>query len=336
MAPESRPNPDVVIKKTTDDCLLEAVATYASDRMKAIRAIRQIQSTDPFGLALAGARLILSSKDKSPGIQYVTGLVTGGSLLNDLFLKSRILPLGAAVALARKLLAIEPMLDIHLLRSAAAAMGGDLRSTETELALRLLGLVDAVSDCSRVSAYLVQFADHRDAKVRSKVALLLGKSNWNLTRIKSLLASDDARLRANAVESLWGSTQKEVLTMLWKASEDSSPRVIINAFLGLCLMNDRKAFSSLTKLADATNPILRSGVAWAMGEIGDPEFSEVLERLEQDIDANVRAMAQSSKNKLRSLPPVLSPDPLETPSLESELPVEPTAKRKLSTFVRIG
>jgi len=324
------------VKKTTGDFLLDAVSTFASNRMKAILAIRQIQTIDPAGLALAAARLALCSEVKSDGIQYVTGLVTAGSLLSDLFLKSRVLPLSAAVALARKLLAIEPMMDIHLLRNTATAVGGNLRSTESGIALRLLGLVDAVSDCSRLSAYLVQFADHQDAQVRSKAALLLGKANWNLARTKSLLASDDARLRANAVESLWGNTRKEVQKLLWDATQDSSNRVVVNAFLGLCLASDREAFSGLTKLAEATDQGLRSGVAWAMGEIGDPQFGEVLGRLEQDADAGVREMARSSKNKLRTLP-VSLPEYLEAPpSLETELEVEPTPARNHNTFVRVG
>jgi HEAT repeat protein len=322
------------VKKTTSGSLLDAVATFAANPTSAISTIRKIHADDPLGLALAAARLVLDDTEKSPGLQYITEQVTGGNLLTDLLLNPRGLPLAAAVAVARKLAAVQPLLDIRLLRNAAATAGGDLRSSETVIALRVLGLVDAISDCSRLSSHLVQFFDHQDAKVRSKAALLLGRSNWNLSRIESLMASDDGRLRANAVESLWGSSEKEVKKILWEATQDPYGRVVVNALLGLCLAEDREAYARLAKLGEMEDPVLRSGAAWAMGQTGDPEFGPVLEKLEQDPDAKVRDMAKTWRSKLRSLaeaPPVPAEKP---PVAKPEEPVTPAPKP--ASYVRIG
>jgi len=339
MGPQSTDVPDLTqAKKATSDALLDAITTFAANPTRAIRAIGQLHASDPSGLALAAVRMVLSTGDKSPGLQYLIGLVTGGSLLTDLFLNPRVLPLVAAVALARKLAALEPLLEIRLLRNAAATAGGDLRSTDSVTALRVLGLVDAISDCGRLSSYLVQFADHRDPKVRSKAALLLGRSNWNLTRIEASLASTDARLRANAVESLWGSGQKEVKRMLWQATEDPSGRVVVNALLGLCLAGDREAQSRLANLSEAADPVLRAGAAWAMGETADPRFSDVLEKLEQDDVARVRTMAENSRNKLRAVTvvPAVPETPVEPAPEEpdSEKPVTPIMPQ--GSYYRIG
>ena len=51
-----------------------------------------------------------------------------------------------------------------------------------------------------------------------------------------------------------------------------------------------------------------------MGESGNPEFRELLEKLGGDSDAKVRAMAEKSKGKLRMDDPVAAPEqPLESP-----------------------
>jgi hypothetical protein len=288
--------------ETISGLLADAVANFSTNPANAIGAIRQLQAKDPSGLVLAAMRLLVAAEEKSPGLQYIAGLLTAGNLLVDLIdplLDERVLPLEVAVPLARRMAAVELLLDVHLVRKMMANAGGDVGAIKSATALHVLGLVGAISDCSRLTSYLVQLLRHPSAKVRSKAALLVGRANWNLTRVKSLLAADDGRVRANAVESLWGHRDSDVLTILWGATKDPCGRVVVNALLGLCQAGDREAYSRVAKLAEAANPALRSGAAWAMGETGDPEFGATLENLERDGDAKVRAMAEKSRKKLR-------------------------------------
>jgi HEAT repeat protein len=279
--------------------LEDAVASFAVNPTGATNSIRQLQVSDPPGFVLAAVRLLSSTEEKSPGVQYVAGLVFAGDLLIDALLDSRILADEPALALARNLGAAEPLLDVRLVRQMLANAAGELRAVKPESALRVLMLVEQISDCSRLSSYLVQMMRHPSPPVRSKVALLLGKSNFNLGRIKSFLASDDPRLRANAVESLWGQGDKPVITMLWEASKDGNRRVAINALVGLCKAGDRAAYDRLKHAAVAGDPVTRAGAAWAMGEIADAEFAETLEKLKQDEEPKVRSMAERSVQKLR-------------------------------------
>ena len=218
---------------------------------------------------------------------------------------------------------IEPLLDVHLVRHVVSTRRVKLSAIKNADALHALELVDAISDCSRLGSYLIQFLNHPNEKVRSKAALMLGRSNWNLTRLESLLASDDSRLRANAVESLWGHRHGDVRKILWNATEDPSGRVVINALLGLCLARDREAHALLAELAKASDPALRSGAAWAMGESGDQEFGEALEKLAADGDAKVRAMAEKSQKKLHRPEPSATP-PFSEGSAGESSPDEPT------------
>jgi hypothetical protein len=255
---------------------------------------------------VAAVRLLASADERSPGVEYIAGLVEAGKLWIEPLLDERALTMEAAVPLAGKLASVERGLDVHLVDKLVAQWGGDVSAIPSVAALRVLELVDKISDCSRLASHLVRFLRHSSPKVHSKAALLLGRANKNLARVKSLLASDDKRVRANAVESLWGHQGQDVRKMLWEATEDKFGRVVVNALLGLCQTGDREAYSQLGKLAGTPDPALRSGVAWAMGEIGDPEFGEALEKLQRDSNAKVRAVAEKSRKKLRVPEPAIA------------------------------
>jgi HEAT repeat protein len=225
---------------------------------------------------------------------------------------------------------------------------GGIGAVLSPVALRVLGVVDKISDCALLAPNLIQFQRHPCAKVRSKAALMLGRCNLNVHRVECLLDSDDARQRANAVESLWGYSNEKVRTILWNATQDSCSRVVLNALVGLCQGGDREAYRRLAELANEPDPVVRSGTAWAMGQIGDPEFGEALEKLEQDVDAKVRDMAAKSRKKLHVPPPVIAPaveaapKPVDLPGSDTaegedaEPEKIPTRDSNQVQYVRIG
>jgi hypothetical protein len=300
--------------------LQAAIARFPSQRGPAIHAVQHLQSSDPAGLAHAAIQILSEAEEKSPGLKNAVSLLTASNLLADLLLNRHILSLALATSLARKAKSIQPLLDVHLFRQVAASAAGKVIAIKDAEALHALELVGAISDCSCLGSYLIQFLNHPNDKVRSKAALMLGRSNWNLARLEGLLASDDNRMRANAVESLWGHRHADVQKILWKATQDRSTRVVINALLGLCKAGDRAAYTRLVELATTSDPALRSGAAWAMGESGAVEFEAALNALTEDDDPKVRAMAEKSRKKL---PPVPSPPvqgPTKPPPIESTTP----------------
>jgi len=287
------------LERTTILQLRDAIAAYSENGRQAIRAIGRLQASDPSGLARAALQLLISAEEKSPGLKCAADLLMPGSLLADLLLNQEILTLEAAASLARKMTWVEPFLEVFLVRHAVTKAAGKVGAIKCTEALYVLELVDVISDCSRLGSYLIQFLNHPNDKVRSKAALMLGRSNWNRPRLETLLASENSRLRANVVESLWGHSNADVQKILWSATADPSGRVVVNALLGLCRAGDRKAYLHLAELGDTPDPVLRRGAAWAMGETGDLEFEPALEKLAQDGDAKVRAMAAKSQKKLR-------------------------------------
>ncbi len=306
--------------------LEDAVATFSSNPAGATNSIRQLQASDPSMFALAAVRMLATRTEKSPGLQYVAGLVFAGNLLIDPLLDETAMPIESAISLARNLAAAEPILDARLMHKLLAGAGGEVKSIPAPAALRVLRLAAAISDCSRLTSYLIQFLRHPSPEVCSKAALLLGRANLNLPRVRSFLNSNDARVRANAIESLWGQRAPGVETILREAVNDSSVRASINALLALCRDGDHEAFERLSHMATSHDPVRRSGAAWAMGQTEDPRFALLLDKLLEDDDPKVRAMAQKSKPKLREEKPVeMKPPENEVPSqVESPAPAAET------------
>jgi hypothetical protein len=321
--------------------LQAAVADWPTNSTGAMRAIRRLQASDILGLAIAAIRLLISNEDsmeeRSRGFKYVAGLLTTGDLIPQLLLDDRVLSSHAAATLAPQAAAVHPLLEVHIVGIVLANSGSDGGTASSAQVLRALAIAGAISDCSRLAPSLVQLLRHPCARVRSKAVLLLGRANRNLARVGSLLASPDSRLRANAVESLWGDGRHEVLKILRKASHDECSRVMVNALLGLCKAGDVEAHSRLLEMAGNGDPALRCGAAWAMGESSDREFSQALETLAHDADVKVRSMAEKSREKLRA------PDPAVELNLPTALvdsgPVpttSPTVPKKSASYVRIS
>jgi HEAT repeat protein len=277
---------NVAANEMTGAFLEDAVASFAANAVVGTNAIRSLRSNDPTGFVLAGVHMLISTEERSPGLLHVAGLLSGGDRLLE-----KGLPEEEAVAvLGRNLKSAEPLLDARLVGK-MLTKAGDIRAVDAGTALRVLSLVEAISDGSRLSSFLVQLMRHPNARVRSKAVLVLGRANLNLNRITDFMTSEDVRLRANAVESLWEWPDARVLTILREASNSAHRRVAINALVGLCRARDRDAFERLKQMADSADPLTRTGVAWAMNELADKESGPILAKLREDSDERVRRMA---------------------------------------------
>ena len=283
----------------TSAFLDDAVATFSANPAGATSAIRQLQASDPSGFALAAVRLLTTAQQKSPGVQFIAGLMFAGNLLLDPLLDERILHLEAAISLARNLACVEPLLDVRLMQKMIADAGGDVQAIKTPMAVRVFSLVEAISDCSRLSSYLIVMMRHDDAEVRSEAALLLGASTFNLNRVKTFLSSENPLLRATTIESLWENRHPDALAVFREAANDSDRHVQITALIGLTRAGDGEAARRLKELGRVDGPLVEAAAAWAAGEINDSDFAARLEPLRQSEDPFVKTIATRRIRKLR-------------------------------------
>ena len=137
-------------------------------------------------------------------------------------------------------------------------------------------------------------------RLRAKLALLVGRRVQNTEFAAEKQEESDPRVRANAIESLWGDKAVTASAVLWRAAKDANNRVVGNALLGLYQLQDPKAISSILAMSTDSKPQFRATAAWVMGQTADPRFLPPLEKLAHDLYAPVRNNASKALKLIRS------------------------------------
>ncbi len=241
---------------------------------------------------------ILKTTGDSRGAQYLVALLVANGMLlqamcNPDLTKEEALSLGRA---ARR---VDPMTDVTLSRSLAesGAGGGTVHIADPA---RLMDILCEIADPGHIMPSLMRMMRHPNTYLRSKAVKMIGRGSLSAKWVMGRLSESDPRVRANAVESLWGVDTPEARTLLSFAVNDSNSRVVGNALLGLYYLGDSSVLADVVKLVGAESPLLRASAAWVMGEAGDPRFTEALRRMISDPDAAVRKRAFAALGQIKT------------------------------------
>ncbi len=165
-----------------------------------------------------------------------------------------------------------PAHQVNLLQSVRREIDrSGMRLAQREL-MRLLEILAKSVEMEKLGGMLVSLCEHSDERLRSKVAVLSGVVAKQLPKHINLLKDVDPRVRANAVQALWGKKDPESLQLLIDASRDDHHRVAANALLGRYLAGDLGAVPGLFRLVRETELPRQLAGVWAIGESGDPRF----------------------------------------------------------------
>lgn len=137
---------------------------------------------------------------------------------------------------------------------------------------------EAVVEAARLVAEAARRAGmwQQDVRMRAKLALVWGRLA-GLERLGDNYFDDpDGRVRANALESLWGRDDEQALARYRRALQDQAPRVAANACVGLYLAGETEAVRELHSLAQHPEAPFRAAAAWAMERTGDVRFLPLL------------------------------------------------------------
>jgi HEAT repeat protein len=156
---------------------------------------------------------------------------------------------------------------------------------------RALTLAGSLGDPNVLIPWMRGLTRHPNERIRSKAVKGMCEIRTNKALIERQLQSDDARVRANAIEAVWHSNNPDAEGLFRSALSDPHHRVVANALVGLYYKNDSTALEKMIELTKHPSPDFRAAMAWALGHIGDAKARPALEELTTDPVLRIRVRA---------------------------------------------
>ena len=274
--------------------LVDLILKFPNNPMGAGRAMRELVEQDSSQF-LQDALPVLRSDDGSPGHRYVLALLVSHNMLVGPLSQPETLSLEEAIDVVKRALRIDASFDVRIVTQAFKNL------EDSRARLWLLEVLSAAVDLSRLLPVTAQLLRHIDPKVRSKAVLMFGTANRNPKWVEDILNEPDRRIRANAVESMWGVKSAISRDVFYAAAGDADNRVRGNALLGLCLNHDPDAMAMVLGMAKNDEELFRATAAWVMGESGDMQFLPAVAQLMRDPDPSTRKNAFKAFARLKAV-----------------------------------
>ena len=205
---------------------------------------------------------------------------------------------------------IENLLDVRLARLTPGRDPDADAPLDSETVLQILEVLDKLSTGPRLILLLNHLTLHPDRRIAAKATLLVGRRLRNQDWVERRLVSTDGRVRANAVEGLWGVRSLAARKSLWTSLRDKNNRVVGNALIGLHQLGEPAVHEFVTRMIQDPRPAFRWTAAWVMGKIGSEEFLPDLQRARKDKEPHVQRAAE------RAIEAILQPPAEEVPAPE--------------------
>lgn len=295
-------------------CLEAFVSTDAHQQGK---RLRQLSESAPRVFASVACALMRDVKD-TQSYRYLLALLNSrGLLIEVLRMLSRQDPgaAGAATNLAMRLI---PGFD-RLLTKGQEGRRAPAAEEEIDPDEFLRGVLETVD----ASLQLLSAADVElrmgDPRIRSRMSMLAGRIARLWEQFGDLLSDPDPRVRANAVESLWGIQSPMAERIFESALADPHHRVRANALVGQYLLGEQECLPKLLSLSRDPDAMVRAAAAWAMGRTGDARFEPQLQEMRRSADRNPMVIRNAllSISRLQRTEAASPHDPLRISLLSS-------------------
>ena len=253
----------------------KAVDLFSENDASAKQVLNQLAGSDPAAFFAAAIRVVAASKP-SPGSRYLVLTLAKDKRLGLGLLDPHSCRLQEALAVTRAATAAGAQLQATFEMALNAALRGQASGSKIERILRILDLLEVTCAQNCWDSFQVELMAYPDKLVRSKAALVIGRSTRNVAWIARRLLDRDPRVQANAVEALWGLDAEETKPHFLSALKSNNNRVAANAALGLYLSGDVAAMRILLDMLRHVDPLFRLSALWAVGETRDERFLPVL------------------------------------------------------------
>jgi hypothetical protein len=275
----------------------KAVKSFPEQETGAKRSLDRLSMEDPVLFFAAGINVV-AGVQPCDGTRYLVLLLAKDKRLSNWLLDPNACTLKAATAVA--LTAAEAR--VHVQSTLEMALNKALQQQasppNTNRILRILSLIEAIGSQSHWNSFQVELMAYPDKVVRSKAALLIGRTERNTEWILRRLLDRDPRVQANAVETLWelGDAAKPHLR---EALKSKHGRVFANAALGLYRIGDSSTIQVLLEAMRHEEVAIRISALWAIGQTRDPRFLPALSQQFKSATGKVRLAVAGAMSRIR-------------------------------------
>ena len=276
----------------------KAVESFAEKDSTSKQVLNQLASSDPTIFFAAGIHVVATSKP-SEGSRYLVLTLAKDKRLSIGLLEPKICGTAEAMAVVRAAADAGAQLQATFEMALNKTLQGQASPQKTERIIRILDLLAITSGQTSWNSLQVELMAYPDKMVRSKAALLIGRSTRNVAWIARRLLDRDTRVQASAVEALWEQDAEESKPHLLSALKSSNNRVAANAALGLYLIGDVTAMRALLDMLRHDDPLFRLSALWAMGETHDERFLPVLAEHYKHAEGKLRLATVGAMSRIR-------------------------------------
>jgi HEAT repeat protein len=291
--------------------LAELEADFAESPQR-VRKHLQFWKTEEHADFLAAAAQYLAGAPESAFAKLLIATLRGdGRSMQELLLKPAPLEADAALrvlSLAARSDPSYPVTLLGILRAEAEKSSGIYSPAEL---IRLIELLQAVVDENALVPVLIPLCGHASKQVRSKAVLLAANHGKRVDTRVDGLGDIDHRVRANAVEALWGESDPAAQQLFLNAAKDEHHRVAANALYGLYRAGNVAALQKIPAMLRQPDPNRQMAAAWVVGKTGDSRFLPCLEALLPVVSGRARSnlihaarAIEARKRRLAAMPPL--------------------------------
>jgi hypothetical protein len=238
--------------------LLEPVGSQARTRIENL--------FDPKGVLPPFLSFVLDAVEKDAAAGHVSpasGPLMDSGLVIHALSEPLFFELPDALRLAKAAVKLDYRLDDKLLTRLTGSSRWPEGVPKAEC-VRVLEVIDAISDCQRLVLPLMKFLKLPPHQLRSKAVKLIARARRNAGWAESILADPDPRVRSNLIDGLAQQRGDQIDILLRKAAADPHHRVSIAALLQLCQRGDEPSCEKIRRQAQEGDPPNRRAAEWAL------------------------------------------------------------------------
>ena len=239
----------------------EIESQFEANPAVSLQRLRALKTADFPSFVKTGSTLLQSGKDSRLARLILHLICENDASLDSLLFDNDGLDASTAGSIAILAAKVDPKLQTRWLNELKEEIeNGDLEA-KADKVIRRLEVLALCADPIRLAPTLSLLCSYADPRIRSKAVLLSTQLSAG-TRIPSAIGDSNERVRANAIEAIWGRRDKQALEVFQAGITATNHRIAGNSLLGLHLAGQLSCIRGIYDMAEDEDPLRSAAGVW--------------------------------------------------------------------------